>query len=572
MFAFVGTGEDLPGMKHLHLAERRIPVAGRSRLTTFSRLGCLCTILLLAQTACTFALGTPNTQITGIVYGDSVSLQEQGISKAVPLAGATVRCGNVSTTTDQNGRYKLSLAPHPSYDCTASAPLYQSEEDSVHQTQGRLLTLNFGPSVETTCTSTSANSTQEAVNCSLLPLASGSLSGTMLSDGNDLPVKNAVVNCVLLDSGALTSPLDSGDGVTATTSADGVFTFPSLAVGSYTCVSFTKGVTKARQTVTIAPDVTNTTTIKSCSHDCHPVVYHGGPVMRAMTAYLIFWLPRGYAFDPGGSDSYYESLIKHFFQDLQGSRYYRMLTQYWDYQGSVRDQVSLGGLYVDRTPYQHCDFTGLNCTHSRASQTDPLLDIDIQGEISRALKANPSWSAAQTHEFFVFTGTGAQECDGGSPGNNCTYTPYPGGFCAYHTFFFDNGSNTNPDDGTPPYIYSYVPAPAAESGTYGCSPADFNVSGVATHGDGTPDMAVNFVSHEMFESISDPIYSPLGPPTSGWFNDAVAAKNGDAEIGDLCFTNFGQIGADGGNVTLLHGDRYLVQMEWSNVTNSCSLG
>jgi hypothetical protein len=86
-------------------------------------------------------------------------------------------------------------------------------------------------------------------------------------------------------------------------------------------------------------------------------------------------------------------------------------------------------------------------------------------------------------------------------------------------------------------------------------------------------MAINFTSHEMFESITDPLHNPTGPPTSGWFNDAVDARSfGEGEIGDLCFIDFGQIGPDGGNVTLRHGDRYLVQTEWSNISNSCSLG
>jgi hypothetical protein len=560
-------------MNRMYLAQQCMPVTGRNQLITLARLGCLCAILLLTQTACTFALGTPNTEITGLVYGDSVSLQEQGISKAVPLPSATVRCNNVSTTTDQNGRYKLSLAPHPTYNCTASAPLYRSQNDQLDLAQGTALILNFGPSTEAVCSGTTVNSPHDTENCGLLPLGPGNLSGTVLSDGSNLPVKNAKVTCVLIDPAALTSPLDSSDGVTATTSTDGSFSFQGMAVGSYTCLTFAKGVTKGRQIVAIAPAATNTTTIKSCSHDCHPVEFHGGPVMRAMTAYLIFWLPRGYTFDPGGSDSYYESLIKRFFQDLQGTKYYRLLTQYWDYQGSIQDQVALGGIYVDRTRYQHCTYSGLVCTRSAASYKDPLLDVDIQGEISRALKANPSWSAAQTHEFFVFTGNSAQECAGGAPGVDCTYTPYPGGFCAYHSAFFDNGSYINPNDGTPPYIYGYVPAPAAESPTYGCAPQDLNLTGVASHGDGTPDMAVNFVSHEMFESITDPLYNPIGPPSSGWFNDAADAKNaGLGEIGDLCSNDYVQIGADGGNVTLLHRDHYVVQAEWSNVTNSCSLG
>jgi hypothetical protein len=93
-------------------------------------------------------------------------------------------------------------------------------------------------------------------------------------------------------------------------------------------------------------------------------------------------------------------------------------------------------------------------------------------------------------------------------------------------------------------------------------------------GDAYATMAIDFTSHEMFESITDPLYSPIGigQPTSGWFDDAANARDhGEGEIGDLCFTNFGSIGGDGGNVTLNHGDRYLVQTEWSNLTNRCSL-
>src|SRR5215469_6780677 len=345
MVALADTGKDLPGMKRLYMAERRIPVADRNQLITLSRLGCLCALLLLTQTACTIPLFTPNTQITGKVYGDSAPLQEQGILKPVPLAGATVRCDNVSTKTDQSGRYRLSLAPKPTYNCTASAPPYQSQNDQVDLAQGAALILNFGPSAEPVCSGTSGKSPNETESCGLLLLSPGNLSGTVASGGSNFPVTNAKVACVPIDPAALTSPLDNGVGATATTGTDGSFSFQGLAVGRYTCLTFTKGVTTGRQIVTIAPDAASTTTINSCALDCHPVGYHGGPVMRAMTTYLIFWLPRGYTFDPGGSDSYYESLVQRFFQDLQGTRYYRLLTQYWDYQGFIQDQVSLGGVY-----------------------------------------------------------------------------------------------------------------------------------------------------------------------------------------------------------------------------------
>ncbi len=563
-------------MTRLRLARQaRFPATSR-QLAKVSTLVFLSLGLLLSQAACALPLGIPETRITGIVYGDSVPVQEQGTSQAVPLHGALVQCGNATARTNINGQYTLSVASHSTYSCTASAPLYLTQNVTLQQANpanGDHLVLDFGPAAETICTAASVKSF--TLDCGLLDLDPGSLAGTVISDGNNALVSNAVVNCVRDNPAALTSPLDSSTGVTALTGTDGSFSLTGLAVGTYTCLSFTDGVNRGHQQVTIAPSAITTTTLRSCSSDCHPVEYHGGPVMRALKAYVIFWLPSGYSFDPGGSDTFYESLIESFFQDLQGTRYFEQLGQYWDYQGPIQDQVTLGGVYIDRSPYEHCTFSGLNCTPAAASTEDPLLDADIEGEISRALKTNPSWSAAQTHAFFVYTANGAQECAEDRPGVDCTYSPYPDGFCAYHSFFSDAGPEFTPSDGTPPDIYAYVPAPEDFSATTGCTASDLNLSPVDNHGDGTADMAVNFTSHEMVESITDPIYytPPGNPPLSGWFNDAQSAKGSDpVEIADLCDTDYGQIGADGADLTLQHGDRYLVQEVWSNLTNSCSLG
>jgi hypothetical protein len=550
--------------------QRRALLARRTSLTTVVSAICLSSLLLVTQTACTFTIGAVtigaiSTNITGTVYGYSATLQEQGISKAIPLAGATVRCGSISSKTNAQGQYSLTVKQASAYDCIATSPLYQPQDDSLDLIHGHHLILNFGPSTQSICSATPGSRVEEG--CQLLSLDSGSLTGSVVSSSGGKPVSNAIVKCVMIDPSALSSPLDSSDGITATTGANGTFDLSTLPVGPYTCLSFSNGQTKGRQTVTIAPVATTSTKITSCSHNCHPVTFHGGNVMRTLIAYLIFWLPHGQTFDPGGSDSYYESRIKSFFSDLQGSRYFELLTQYWDYQGPVQDQVTLGGFYVDRTPYEHCVDSGLDCTPAAGTRKDPLMDGDIEGEIDRALKANPSWSIAQTHEFFVYTGFGVEECDGDKPGVNCTYSPNGTGYCAYHSFFNDASSEGSP------YIYAYVAAPSEEAPPYGCTAQDFGFYGAMPGGDANADMAINFTSHEMFESITDPLYNPYGPPTSGWFDDAVDAHHpGEGEIGDLCFTDFGQIGGDGGNVTLQHGGRFLVQTEWSNLTNSCSLG
>lgn len=553
-------------MRRLRPTWRRVPGVGVKSPAFFTRLFCLSLLLLLTPTACTFTIGTTYTQISGTVYGDSVSLQEQGTSKSVPLHGATVRCGNVSTKSNANGYYSLQVKQRKSYDCVASSPLYESQDDSLDLVHGPHLVLNFGPSTQSLCSTSPTSAITE--NCQLLDLDGGSLAGTVTAGTGGKPIKNAIVKCVMIDPDSLASPVDSSDGVTTTTDADGTFNLSGVAVGPYTCLSFNKGQTTGRQLVTVAPSVITSTQIVSCFHNCHAVTFHGGSVMRTLTAYLIFWLPPGYTFGPGGSNSYYESRLKQFFADLQGTRYFELLTQYWDYEGSIQDQVTLGGSYVDKTPYEHCEYTGLDCSRAAGSDRDPLLDNDIEGEINRALQANPGWSVAQTHEFFVFTGNGVQECESDKPGVNCTYTSGPKGFCAYHSFF----SNTS-DDESPPYIYAYVPAPSTQASYYGCTAQNFGFYGAMPGGDPNVDMAINFTSHEMFESITDPLYNSYDPSSDGWFDDAVDAKDpGEGEIADLCFSTFGQIGSDGGNVTLKHGHRYIVQAEWSNLTNRCSLG
>jgi hypothetical protein len=46
----------------------------------------------------------------------------------------------------------------------------------------------------------------------------------------------------------------------------------------------------------------------------------------------------------------------------------------------------------------------------------------------------------------------------------------------------------------------------------------------------------------------------------------------EGEIGDKCATAFGALRADGSNITLAHGDRYLLQKEWSNLAGGCTFG
>lgn len=267
-----------------------------------------------------------------------------------------------------------------------------------------------------------------------------------------------------------------------------------------------------------------------CVSDCPGVAYHHGQVMHTQAIYLDFWLPAGATYEPGGSDTRFESLIKRYFSDVSGTSFFGLLTQYWDMSGPVRNRTQLAGVYFDTTPYPHA-----------GTQSDPLTDLDIQQSILRATFAHTTWGQnTYRDEFVVITGYGMNECDQ----QDCSFARNgntSNAFCAYHSEL----GNGNP--------YAYAPdipdcnyLPTFDSGLI---PENDRIAAAITSG----------LSHEQFESMSD-------PADDGWFND----KANDGEIGDLCYTTFGPVNSRGGTVTLAHGDTYAVQEEWSNLANACS--
>jgi hypothetical protein len=153
------------------------------------------------------------------------------------------------------------------------------------------------------------------------------------------------------------------------------------------------------------------------------------------------------------------------------------------------------------------------------------------------------WSGGLSNLFLIYTAYNVHDCLD-APGGQC------GGdaFCAYHSWFVPTGSSQ-------PVIYAVVPDPANSPGT--CL-ANGSSAAAYPNGDAIADSATSLTSKELFGTVTD-------PEGNGWL-DATGA-----EIGDLCDWDFGTIAADGSNVTLAHGDEYLVQREWSNNAGACSL-
>lgn len=260
------------------------------------------------------------------------------------------------------------------------------------------------------------------------------------------------------------------------------------------------------------------------------MTYHGGSVMLTVTAYAIYWGPGGHVIP-----STYEALINRWFNDLGGTTLYNIVTQYSEGNPPtyLQNVATLGGAWIDTVnPYPHAG-TG----------ADPLQDSDIQAEVERAIVANGWPNGGLNAAFFVFTAKGIESC---ADAVDCTIGTAHPVYCAYHSGFFSGSSDV--------ILYSNMPYAGTWSSGYPYTCGNVSPS---PNNDPDADEEISIVSHEQFESVTD----PLG---DAWF-DATGS-----EIGDKCAYNFGAVGSNGSNVTL-NGDPYIVQQEWSNAVGGCAL-
>jgi len=321
-------------------------------------------------------------------------------------------------------------------------------------------------------------------------------------------------------------PVGAARTYSATANGSGAYQL-SLPPDTYACVGDNTDALH-RFSVTLGQDMSLNMDV--CVSQCPGVSYHKGQVMRTQAIYLDFWLPAGATYEPGGSDTRFESLIKRYYNDVGGTSFYNLLTQYWDSNGPIRNRVQVAGVFFDTTPYPHA-----------GTQADPLTDLDIQQAILRATFTHTNVGQdTNRDEFVVITGYGMNEC----AQQGCTFAQngsFANTFCAYH------GELGNGLD--------YACAPDIPI----CDDAPTFNSGLVPANDPIAASITNSLSHEEFASASD-------PNSDDWFKD----KATNSEIGDLCVTAFGPVNSQGGTVTLAHGDTYTLQEEWSNRANACA--
>jgi len=267
------------------------------------------------------------------------------------------------------------------------------------------------------------------------------------------------------------------------------------------------------------------------------LTYHGGAILHKAANYLIFWVPPNYALDtpnidisyPQASDANYEGLLAQYFSDLSNTPFYSILQQYPDKAGATSMVTSLGGSWVDTSVYPNGE-GGLG---------KPLQDQDLQNEVLRAMQVN-GWTANNGgHDFYVLTAYNAYSC----ADKACSFKD----FCAYHSSFnLDTGENVT---------YADIPDPG-NRGNAGSCVAVGETGERAPNSGAFADSVVNLVSHEEFETVTDPY-------VDGWFY-----QDYNHEIGDQCSWKFGAVASDGSNL-VLNSHKYLVQEEWSNQVGGC---
>ena len=248
------------------------------------------------------------------------------------------------------------------------------------------------------------------------------------------------------------------------------------------------------------------------------LLYGGGPVEAAgSTNYAIFWEPSLFSVS-----STYNSLITRFFNDIGGSSLYGVSAQYYQQSGVTQQFITnsstLGASWVDTTLYP----------------APVLTDADIQAEVTKAMAVN-HWTGGVGHEFFVFTAKNEVSC----AGVECSFAV----FCAYHGSFVAGGQNI-----------LYADQPYTGTTPTGCNTPS------SPNGDSDADSTINVVSHELMETVTDPL-----PAANKAWQDASGS-----EIGDKCNFTFGPTDSGGADLRV-NGHGYIVQQEWSNNVHGCSM-
>jgi hypothetical protein len=219
------------------------------------------------------------------------------------------------------------------------------------------------------------------------------------------------------------------------------------------------------------------------------LTYRGGPLIGAVDVFTIFWG------DAWSQQAQLMDYVNGFFGFIVTSPLMDQLAEYSVSGGTTIGQGTFRGTTTLTTP----------------TLGQSVTDATIRQQLQQEISSNSAFPQPTGNTlYFVFLPPGVLVVMGGS--SSCQ------AFCGYHNDI--NGQ----------IFYAAMPYPNCN----GC------LGGLSTQ-----DALTSISSHELCESITDPV------PGQGWYDDA------NGEIGDICAWQTKKVGT------------YTVQLEWSNQANAC---
>jgi hypothetical protein len=218
------------------------------------------------------------------------------------------------------------------------------------------------------------------------------------------------------------------------------------------------------------------------------LTYRGGPVIGAVEVFTVFW-------GDWSQQTQLMDYVNGFFGFIVTSPLLDQLGEYSVAGGTAIGQGTFRGTTTLTAP----------------ALGQSITDAAIQQQLQQWIGSNSAFPQPTANTlYFVFLPPGVQVVMGGS--SSCQ------AFCGYHNDI--NGQ----------IFYAAMPFPNCN----GC------LGGLSTQ-----DALTSISSHELCESITDPVHG------QGWYDDA------NGEIGDICAWKTKKIGA------------WTVQLEWSNQQGAC---